>query len=417
MHQSLAARRQRSVKMDFITAQHGLFFMNRHLWLLAICQGLFLTNNITFIAINGLVGFSLAPLGWMATLPVMSYVVGGALSTGLVAKTQTRFGRKVSFQLGLLVALAATLLCAYAVVSKNFWLLCSATVIAGYYNANANLYRFAAAELAPADWREKAVSLVMAGGLLGAVLGPNLAQTTRNLMTVPFAGAYLALAGVALLSMAVLGLIHFPPPPPQQFTPLGRPLRAILRQPTFIIAAATGALGFGVMNLLMAATPLAMQQCGLPFSDAALVLEWHVIGMFAPGFFTGHLIKRFGVLAIMGVGVVLNALCIAVALSGVELHQFVIALFLLGVGWNFLFTGSTTLSLQTYTPEEKDRAQGALNFTVFTTLALSSFASGLLVTTSGWQWLNLGSLVPVVLTGAALVWLHVDQRRAPARQP
>jgi MFS family permease len=347
----------------------------------------------------------------------MSYVVGGALSTGLVAKTQTRFGRKVSFQLGLLVALAATLLCAYAVVSKNFWLLCSATVIAGYYNANANLYRFAAAELAPADWREKAVSLVMAGGLLGAVLGPNLAQITRNLMTVPFAGAYLALAGVALLSMAVLGLIDFPPPPPKKFTQPGRPLRDILRQPTFIIAAATGALGFGVMNLLMAATPLAMQQCGLPFSDAALVLEWHVIGMFAPGFFTGHLIKRFGVLSIMGVGVVLNLLCIGVALSGVDLQQFLIALFLLGVGWNFLFTGSTTLSLQTYTPEEKDRAQGALNFTVFATLALSSFASGLLVTTSGWQWLNLGSLVPVALTGAALVWLHFDQRRAPTRQP
>jgi MFS family permease len=412
MHQSLAARRQRSVKMDFITAQHGLFFMNRHLWLLAICQGLFLTNNITFIAINGLVGFSLAPLGWMATLPVMSYVVGGALSTGLVAKTQTRFGRKVSFQLGLLVALAATLLCAYAAVSKNFWLLCSATVIAGYYNANANLYRFAAAELAPSDWREKAVSLVMAGGLLGAVLGPNLAQYTRSLMAVPFAGAYLALAGVALLSMAVLSQIEFPPPPPKKFTQTGRPLRDILRQPTFIIAAATGALGFGVMNLLMAATPLAMQQCGLPFSDAALVLEWHVIGMFAPGFFTGHLIKRFGVLPIMGVGVVLNALCIGVALTGVDFQQFLIALFLLGVGWNFLFTGSTTLSLQTYAPEEKDRAQGALNFAVFATLALSSFASGLLVTTSGWQWLNLGSLVPVALTGAALVWLANQQRRA-----
>jgi MFS family permease len=178
------------------------------------------------------------------------------------------------------------------------------------------------------------------------------------------------------------------------------------------VAAATGALSYGVMNLLMAATPLAMQQCGLPFSDAALVLEWHVIGMFAPGFFTGHLIKRFGTLPIMGVGVVLNAACIAVALSGVDLHQFLIALFLLGVGWNFLFTGSTTLSLQTYSPEEKDRAQGALNFFVFATLALTSFASGVLVTTRGWELLNLGSMVPVALTGAALVWLWLQQRRA-----
>ena len=388
--------------------------MNRHLWLLAICQGLFLTNNVTFIAINGLVGLSMAPLGWMATLPVMGYVVGGALSTGLVAKTQMRFGRKVSFQLGLLVAMASTLLCAYAALNSNFWLLCAATVVAGYYNANANLYRFAAAELAAVAWREKAVSLVMAGGLIGAVLGPNLAQFTRSWLGVPFAGAYVALGAVALLSMAVLYFIEFPPPVAKKASNAGRPLGEIMRQPVFVVAAASGALGYGVMNLLMAATPLAMQQCNLPFSDVALVLEWHVIGMFAPGFFTGHLIKRFGTLPIMAVGVLLNALCIGVALSGVELHQFLIALFLLGVGWNFLFTGSTTLSLSTYTPEEKDRAQGALNFFVFATLAVSSLASGVLVTTRGWALLNAGSLLPVALTGIALVWLWLRQRRAPA---
>jgi len=383
--------------------------MNRQLWLLAMCQGLFLTNNVTFIAINGLVGFSLAPLGWMATLPVMGYVVGGAFSTALVAKSQQRWGRKASFQLGLLVALGSALLCAYAAISHNFWLLCVATLVAGYYNANGNLYRFAAAELADSGYREKAVSLVMAGGLIGAVIGPNLAAGTRTLTEVPFVGAYLALAGVALLSMAVLSRITFPPVPIKQSASDGRSLRDIMRQPVFIVAAITGALGFGVMNLLMAATPLAMQQCSLPFSDAALVLEWHVIGMFAPGFFTGHLIKRFGVLTIMGIGVLLNLLCIAIALSGVDLHQFLVALFLLGVGWNFLFTGSTTLSLQTYTPAEKDRAQGALNFFVFATTALSSFSSGVLVTTSGWQWLNLGSLLPVALTGLAILWL--------ARQP
>ncbi len=387
--------------------------MNRNLWLLTICQGLFLTNNVTFIAINGLVGLSLAPLGWMATLPVMAYVVGGALSTGLVAKTQERFGRKVSFQLGLLIVLLACLLCAYAVINKNFWLLCSATLLAGYYNANANLYRFAAAELALPAWREKAVSLVLAGGLIGAVIGPNLAQQTRTLVSTPFAGAYLALCVVALLSMVVLAFIEFAPAPPRT-TQLkgGRPLAQIMKQPAFIVAAAAGALGYGVMNLLMAATPLAMQQCSLPFSDAALVLQWHVIGMFAPGFFTGHLIKRFGTLPIMTVGLALNALCIAIALSGVELHQFLVALFLLGVGWNFLFTGSTTLSLQTYTAEEKDKAQGALNFTVFATLALSSFASGVLVTTSGWTLLNYGSLVPVALIGASLLWFKRQQGRA-----
>jgi MFS family permease len=229
---------------------------------------------------------------------------------------------------------------------------------------------------------------------------------------VPFAGAYLALALVALMGMALLAFIHFPPPPAKTSAGGGRPLAQIARQPTFIVAAAAGALGYGVMNLLMAATPLAMQTCGLPFSDAALVLQWHVIGMFAPGFFTGHLIKRFGVLTIMGVGVLLNLLCVAIALSGVGLHQFLIALFLLGVGWNFLFTGSTTLSLQAYRPEEKDRAQAAINFFVFATMAVTSFASGALVTTQGWDLLNLGSLLPLTLTGVALMWLAVTRRRA-----
>jgi MFS family permease len=385
--------------------------MNRNLWLLAVCQGLYLTNNVTFIAINGLVGLALAPLGWMATLPVMGYVVGGALSTGIVAKTQQRFGRKLSFQAGLAVALLSTLLCAYAAASSNFWLLCLATVVAGYYNANAGLYRFAAAELASPQEREKAVSLVMAGGLIGAVLGPNLAAYTRDLFSVPFAGAYLALAAVALLAMVLMAFLSFPTPPARSATDNGRPLREIMRQPVFIVAAACGALGFGVMNLLMAATPIAMQQCGLPFSDAAFVLEWHVIGMFAPGFFTGTLIKRFGALPVMGVGVALNLGCIVIALSGVDLHQFLAALFLLGVGWNFLFTGSTTLSLSTYRPQERDRAQGALNFFVMATLAVSSLASGVLVTTQGWTWLNYGSLLPVLFTVAGLAWLGLRNVR------
>ena len=387
--------------------------MNRNLWLLAICQGLFLTNNVTFIAINGLVGLSLAPLGWMATLPVMGYVVGGALSTGIVAHTQKRFGRKTSFQLGLAVAVLSALLCCYAAYTRNFWLLVAATVIAGYYNANAQLYRFAAAELADPSFREKAVSLVMAGGLLGAIAGPNLAAGTRTLTDVPFAGAYLALAGVALLAMALLAFIHFPPAPVQQTASGGRPLREIMRQPVFIVAAAAGALGYGVMNLLMAATPIAMQVCGLPFSDAATVLQWHVIGMFAPGFFTGHLIKRFGTLPIMATGLALNVVCVLVALSGVEFQQFLIALFLLGLGWNFLFTASTTLALTAYRPEERDKAQGALNFCVFAVLALSSLASGVLVTTQGWILLNLGSLLPLAVTGMALGWLALQQRRRP----
>jgi MFS family permease len=322
--------------------------MNANLILLTLCQGLFFTNNVTFIAINGLVGLSMAPLGWMATLPVMGYVVGGALSTGLVAKSQSHWGRKVSFQLGLVVAFFSTLLAAYAAWSHNFWLLVAATVIAGYYSANGQLYRFAAAELAADGFKEKAISL---------------------------------------------------------------------RQPVFIVAAAAAALSYGVMNLLMAATPLAMQVCGFSFDDAALVLEWHVIGMFAPGFFTGHLIKKFGTLQIMAVGVVINFVCIAIALSGIELHQFLISLFLLGLGWNFLFTGSTTLAMQAWTPAEKDRGQAAINFFVFATMAVTSFASGALVTTQGWMWLNIGSILPVALTGAALVWMVLKQRDAQKSAP
>jgi len=380
-----------------------------------LAQGLFLTNNVTFIAINGLVGLSLAPLGWMATLPVMGYVVGGALSTGLVARTQHRFGRKISFQLGLMVALFSAGLGAWAVSHHQFWWLVCATVVAGYYSANAQLYRFAAAELCQPSFREKAVSWVMAGGLIGAVIGPNLAMFTKDMTAVPFTGPYLALAGIALLSMAVISRIQFPPlPPKNQQAGQGRPLSEIMRQPVFVVSAMAAALGYGVMNLLMAATPLAMQTCGLSFENTALVLQWHVIGMFAPGFFTGHLIQRFGVLRIMGVGVLLNAVCIGVALSGVALHDFLISMLVLGIGWNFVFTGSTTLSLQAYTPQEKDRAQGAINFCVFGTMAFTSFASGALVTTQGWTLLNLGSLVPVLITGAALLWLRANPQTGRA---
>jgi len=382
--------------------------MNKNLLLLSIAQGLFLTNNVTFIAINGLVGLSLAPVPWMATLPVMGYVVGGALSTGLVAKSQQRFGRKISFLLGLLVALISAGIGAWAVMHSSFLLLVVATVVAGYYSANGQLYRFAAAELCAPDYREKAVSLVMAGGLMGAIIGPNLAMYTKNWLEFPFAGAYVALAVIAMLSMALMSYIEFPPVPPKKASDqTGRPLNEIMRQPVFFVATLSAALGYGVMNLLMAATPLAMQVCGLSFEDTAWVLQWHVIGMFAPGFVTGHLIKRFGVLSIMGVGVLLNIACIGIALSGVDIHEFLLALFLLGVGWNFLFTGSTTLSMQAYTPQEKDKAQAAINFCVFSTMAVTSFASGALVTTQGWTWLNWGSLLPVVITAGGLLFLRL----------
>ena len=388
-------------------------FFNKNLILLIICQGLFLTNNVTFIAINGLVGLNLTPTPWMATLPIMGYVVGGALSTTLVSRVQRIWGRQKSFQLGLLVAVFSALLCALAAYQRNFWLLTLGTLIAGFYSANGQLYRFAAAELTDASFKEKAVSWVLAGGLLGAVIGPNLASWTKNSFEVPFLGAYLSLAIAGALGIFIMEKIQFPAQASKaiQASQPNRSLWQIAQQPIFIVAALSSALSYGIMNLLMAATPLAMEVCGYPFSDAALVLQWHVIGMFAPGFFTGHLIRRWGNLPIMWLGLLLNGACIAVALSGTDLHQFFIALLLLGVGWNFLFTGATTLSLGTYEPSEKDKAQGLINFCVFSTMAVTSLSSGALITTQGWEILNLASIFPLIITALGLSYLSLKSQK------
>jgi MFS family permease len=391
--------------------------MNLPLLLLALCQGFFLTNNVTFIAINGLVGLSLAPTAWMATLPVAGYVAGGALCAPLVARHQRRWGRKRAFQTGLVVAMASSALCAYAASVQSFWLLVLATLVAGYYNANAGLYRFAATELVAPALKEKAISWVLAGGIIGAVVGPNLASATRDALPVAFAGAYASLVIVALLALATISFIHFPALPQPNAAHPGRPLREIARQPVFIVAVVAAALGYGVMNLLMAATPIAMSQCSHPFSSTALVLEWHVLGMFVPSFFTGTLIKRFGALPVMSTGVLLNALCIAVALSGVELMQFLVALFALGVGWNFLYIGGTTLLTGAYRPEEKTTAQATMDTVVLATMTLTSLGSGALVTTQGWTWLNLGSIVPLLATAAALLWLASQRRGAVSQAP
>ncbi|MBC7717185.1 MAG: MFS transporter [Pseudorhodobacter sp.] len=389
--------------------------MNFSLILLTLCQGFFLINNVTFIAINGLVGLNLAPSAWMATLPITGFVAGGALCSALVAKHQRAWGRQRTFQAGLLVAVASTALCAYAAATRHFWLLVLGTLIAGYYNANAGLYRFAATELVAPSFKERAISWVLAGGIIGAVVGPNLASVMRDSLSVPFAGAYASLAVVALMSFAVMSFIKFPPLPLPSVERPGRPLREIARQPVFIVAVMACSLGYGVMNLLMAATPIAMAQCLHPFKSAALVLEWHVLGMFVPSFFTGSLIKRFGALPIMAVGVVLNVACIAVALSGVDLMQFLVALAVLGLGWNFLYIGGTTLFTEAYRPEEKTTAQAAMDFCVFSTMTITSFSSGVLITTQGWTWLNLGSLLPVAVTAVALTWLALQRRSAQTR--
>ena len=386
--------------------------MNLRLLLLTLCQGLLLVNNVVFIAVNGLVGLALAPTALLATLPITAYVAGGALATGIVARHQRRFGRQRTFQIGLLVAIASAGVCAYAALSRNFWLLTAATLVAGYYNANGSLYRFAAVELVKPEFKERAISWVLAGGIIGGVVGPNLASWSRDTMAQPFAGAYLALMGVGALSLLIMAFIAFPPLPGQGSTGLqGRPTAEIVRQPVFIIAAAGCAIGYGVMNLLMAATPIAMAQCGHPFSAAALVLEWHVLGMYAPSFFTGKLVRRFGVLPIMSIGLALNIACVIFALNGTDVMHFLGALLVLGVGWNFLYIGASTLATEAWRPEEKTRGQAALDFCVYATMTLTSFSSGALVTTGGWTAMNLGSLLPIALLAAALVWLWRLRRR------
>ncbi|MBI5268637.1 MAG: MFS transporter [Burkholderiales bacterium] len=388
------------------TPRHGL------LWL-TVCQGLFLLNNVVFMAVNGLVGLSLAPSGWLATLPLTAYVLGGALSTGLVARHQQRVGRRRAFQAGLAVAMVAAGLCAVAALVGSFWLLVGATLLAGYYNANAALYRFAATEVAGPAGRERAISWVLAGGVVGGVLGPELAQATRDALAVPFAGAYATLVAVAALSMLSLSRIEFPALPSVPAGAAGHLPADFLRRAPVVAAIAASALGYGVMNLLMAATPIAMQVCSHPFSAVAWVLEWHVLGMYLPSFFTGSVIRRVGVKPVLLAGVLLNAACIAVALHGVDLMHFTGALLLLGVGWNFLYVGGTTLYTETYAPEHKVRAQALMDRCVLGTMTLTSFGSGALVTTGGWQAMNLGALLPLALL-AVLLWRLPARRAGPA---
>ncbi len=385
--------------------------MKMPLLLLTLCQGLYLTSNITFVAINGMVGLALAPAQWLATQPVMAYVDGSALSAPLVARHQRRFGRRRGFQLGLAVAMLTAALCALAVLTRQFWLLIASTLAAGYYNANGSLYRFAAVELVPPSAKERAISWVLAGGILGGVTGPQLAVLTRDALPQPFAGAYVALIGVALVSLVLLSFIEFPAlPASEPGTSEGRPLRLMARQQVFIVAVAVSALGYGVMNLLMSATPIAMSQHAHPFGHAALVLEWHVLGMYVPSFFTGWLIKRFGAPRVMAAGLVLNLSCAAVALSGVDLMHFLVALLVLGVGWNFLFIGGTALFTEAYRPEERTRAQAAMDTAIYATMTVSAFGSGALVTTGGWTWMNAAMLLPLALVAAALGWLTLGRR-------
>jgi MFS family permease len=378
--------------------------------LLAAAQGLLLTNGVMLIAVNGLAGLALAPDRRLATLPVTALVFGAALSTFPASHFMRRFGRRKGFMLGTAFGALGAAVGFTANLTHSFWLLCLGTLFAGVYNAFGQYYRLAAADLASDAWKSRAISLTLGGGICGAFLGPALGKHTRDLMAPRFTASYGALFVVSLLAMGVVSLLRVPHERTFTASEHGRSLTTIARQPKFMVAVLAAAVGYGVMNLLMAATPIAMDLCGFQFSDASFVLQWHVIGMFAPSFFTGTLIKRFGVLEIVLAGLALLFGCIGIALQGVTLTHFFWALLLLGVGWNFLFVGGTTLLTETYEPNEKAKTQGLNDFLVFAAMLVSSTTSGAVVTGAGWHTLNQLALPLLLVTALAASVLRLRLR-------
>lgn len=386
----------------------------RDIFLLACCQALLLINASALISMNGLVGFSLAQTKALATFGATTYVLGSALATMPMSLWMGKVGRRTGFMAGAGANIAGCIVGTLALQAGSFALFCVATGIIGIYNAVGLQYRFAAAEVAAPGDRAKAISLVLAGGVVGGVVGPEATTLTRDLFAMPFQGSFVMMAAFALIALFVQSRVHVPPPPHEERTGKGRSLAQIARQPTFVVAVVAGALSYGLMNLLMTATPIAMSFCGHPFGAAAIVIEWHVVGMYAPGFVTGSLIRRFGTLPIILAGAALTAAGVAVALNGITVAHFVLSLVLIGVGWNFMYTGGTTLLTETYRPSERARTQGLNDFIVFATMGVSSLASGALVTTSGWETMNRAALPVLGLISASVLWLAWIRRRAPA---
>jgi len=382
----------------------------RNVAVLAACQAMLFTNNSTLIAINGLAGLALAPWAGLATLPVTFWVLGGAIATMPASLHMKRVGRKRGLSSGTVWGIVGALICAGAIALQSFWLLCFGTLVFGVYNAYGQYYRFAAADVASPDFRATAISLVLAGGLVGGILGPTTSRLTIDSLAPKFMGAYLALIFFALVTLALLRMIRIPEPTAAEQTESGRPMRKIAAQPAYIVAVLAGALGYGVMNFLMVSTPIAMGVCGHPYGDAAFVISSHVVAMFAPSFVTGMLIRRFRVLPVMFVGVLLNFAAIGVALSGIGVQHFWLSLVLLGVGWNFLYIGGTTLLTGTYRPEERAKAQGFNDQMIFIVMVISSFTSGMTVTAAGWERVNLMALPLVAIIAAALVWYAMRER-------
>jgi MFS family permease len=384
---------------------------------LASCQALLVMNNAMMVSIGTLAADSLATNKLLVTLPATAYIVGGGLAAMPMSMLMKRRGRRAGFTIGCVAGMLGGAMAAAAMAAHQFWLLCVAALIAGVYTGSGGFYRFAAAENAPTALRSRAISLVLAGGIVGGILGPESSKLTRELLDTVFVGSFLSLIGLAFIALAILRRLHLPMPSDEERSGATRPLFSIMRQPVFMVAVLGAVSAYGVMNLLMAATPLAMKMCSHPYGAAMLVIEWHIIAMFAPAFGTGWLIVRLGVLPVMFAGVAMMAAAIAIATHSIAVSAFWWSMVLIGVGWCFLFVGGTTLLTEACTPAEKAKTQGMNDLLIYSTMGITSLSSGAILYQYGWNTLNLSALPLLMLTGLAIIWLAAQRRaaRAPGR--
>lgn len=392
--------------------------LNRNVLVLSLCQASMFSGQALIVATSALVGFMLADDKALATLPYASQLLTTMLTSIPAAVLMERVGRGGAFRIATLLGMIGGGLCTLAIVQGAFHLFLAGSVFLGSFAGFGHYYRFAAADSVAPGNKSRAISYVMAGGVVAAVVGPNLANLTRDALGhAAFAGSYASLIGLYVLS---LGLLMFFRPPAtttkaeRDAQGTGRPLLAIAAQPQFVVAALCGALGYAVMTFVMTATPLAMQHEGHVFADSAFVIQWHVLGMFAPSFFTGHVINRIGLLRTMSIGALAALICISVNLAGQTVWHFWLALTLLGIAWNFLFIGATTLLTRAYRPEETFKTQAANDFIVFSTVTAASLSAGAIHYRFGWETINYGAVPALALVLAALAWLALRERAAAA---
>lgn len=385
----------------------------RNLGLLVAVQSLGGASPPIIISLGGLVGQMLSSTPSAATLPVSLYQLGLALSTLPAAWLMHRAGRRAAYLLGAVMGMLSGLVAAWGISQSDFTLFCLGTALAGFYGACVQSYRFAAIDAVGDPARHaNAISRVMVGGLIAGIIGPQVVIWTRDsLPSTPFAGSFYSQAALALLALPLLLLLRLPPAAPRAAAHGARDLSEIVRTPQFIVAAAAGVVSYGLMSFLMTAAPMAMVGCGHSVGEAALGIQWHVLAMFGPSFFTGRLIERFGKRRITALGLLLIAASGALALMGLALTHFWGALVLLGLGWNFGFIGATALLAEAYRPSERAKVQALNDFLVFGTVAVASFGSGQLLHSVGWNGINAGMLPMVALVLALLAWQGLRQRR------